>query len=207
MANHALMTVEIRLIDANMTIEIGGAPDQAKALRSRLAALINRPVEGNKLLRLAIETQDLLTRVMPILDEFSDLGWCPIDDAGRPIGARLSAEPSVPDESPATIITTPQGERVSVKSSPWRKFALVFPDDVAVTDRLIEAIERLLDVLYQQAQAWDVPRIGAILDNWQPALVVRVNATEQRVDIDHLPDDVELPTQLSSTPYGNQPVQ
>jgi hypothetical protein len=201
------MTVGITLLDANTTFLIGGTPDQAFALRARLAALMKRPVEGNKLLHLALETQDFETRVMPILDEFSDLGWCPADDAGRPIDVKPYAEPNIPDESRPTLITTPQGERVSVKSSPWREFALVFGNDIPVTETLTEAICRLVDVAYQQAQAWDLPKTGAILTNWQPPLVVTVNPVEHRVDIDRLPDDVELPTQLWSTPYGNQRVQ
>ena len=54
--------------------------------------------------------------------------------------------------------------------APWREFALVFGDDIPVTETLTEAIWRLVDVAYRQAQAWDLPTTGAILKNWQPPL-------------------------------------
>ena len=81
MVELALMTVEITLVDKNRTIAIGGPPDQAIAMQSRLAEEMNLPpTQGNTLLKLTLATRDIKTLVMPILAEFPDLGWRFIDE-------------------------------------------------------------------------------------------------------------------------------
>jgi hypothetical protein len=86
MADFALMTVAITLVDKNRTIAIGGPPDQAIAMRSRLAKEMNLPLPGgDTLLLLTLETKYIRTLVIPILAEFSDLGWHFVDERYNPM--------------------------------------------------------------------------------------------------------------------------
>lgn len=66
MVELALMTVEITLVDKNRTIAIGGPPDQAIAVQSRLAEEMNLPpTQGDILLKLMLSTRDIKTSVAP----------------------------------------------------------------------------------------------------------------------------------------------
>jgi hypothetical protein len=81
MVELALMTVEITLVDKNKTIAIGGPPDQAIAMQSKLAKEMDLPLpKEDALLLLTLETKDFLSLVAPTLREFPDLGWCFIDE-------------------------------------------------------------------------------------------------------------------------------
>jgi hypothetical protein len=78
----ALMTVEIRLVDKEKTIAIGGPPDQALAMCSRLATVMNVPhPESGVVLCLELELSQFEEFVGPLLREFTGLGCSFIDDA------------------------------------------------------------------------------------------------------------------------------
>ena len=80
MKDIAVMTVEVQLIDKRKAIAIGGPPDRARAMRSQLAKEMNIPLpEGDTVLQLALETKEVATLLGPILNNFSDVGWCFID--------------------------------------------------------------------------------------------------------------------------------
>ena len=82
MKDIAVMTVEIQLIDKHKAIAIGGPPDRARAMRSHLAKEMNiRLPEGDTVLQLAVESNEVATLLGPILNNFSDVGWCFIDRA------------------------------------------------------------------------------------------------------------------------------
>ena len=76
----ALVTVEITLLDANKKIFIGGPPDQAIAMQSKLAVTMNASFRQGMLLKLSLRLSDLLNIVIPILDEFSNLCWNSADE-------------------------------------------------------------------------------------------------------------------------------
>jgi len=64
----------------------GGPPDQARAMRSLFATELNVPLpEGDWILRLELESEEVATLLSPMLDEFRNLGWCFIDECGNPI--------------------------------------------------------------------------------------------------------------------------
>jgi hypothetical protein len=73
----ALMTVRLHVIDENKTVNFGGPADQAEELAARLSAEFNVPKDGDHMLALSLNRDDILKRVWPILKEYSDIGWVP----------------------------------------------------------------------------------------------------------------------------------
>lgn len=71
----ALVTVEITLLDANKKIVIGGPPNQAAAMQSKLAAAMNVPFRQGMLLELSLRNSDMRDIVFPIWAEFPNLSW------------------------------------------------------------------------------------------------------------------------------------
>ena len=94
MKDIAVMTVEVQLVDKGKAIAIGGPPDRARAMRSQLANEMNIPLpEGDTVLQLALESQEVAPLLGPILNNFSDVGWCFIDR--RRAGASLVPGPTI----------------------------------------------------------------------------------------------------------------
>ena len=73
----ALMTVRLHMIDQNKTVNFGGPADQAEELAARLSAEFNVPKDGDHMLALSLNRDDIVKRVGPILKEYPDIGWVP----------------------------------------------------------------------------------------------------------------------------------
>jgi hypothetical protein len=80
MGNLALITVSITYTGTDITIAIGGPPDQARNMRSRLAEKMNLvcPI-GDRMLDLELDWEVVETFIKPILAEFPGIGWCYAD--------------------------------------------------------------------------------------------------------------------------------
>jgi hypothetical protein len=76
----ALMTVEITLLDRNETIVIGGPPDEATAMQSKLATAMNVPFRQGMLLELSLGIGDIINVIIPICAEFPNVCWTFADE-------------------------------------------------------------------------------------------------------------------------------
>jgi hypothetical protein len=172
---YALITVQIRLVDMNKTIAIGGPPDQATAFSERLAELMHLPTpkEGG-LLCLSLEKSDFTTCIMPLIDEeFRNLGWCAVDESDSQLWNKfpITFDPEITD----------------------------------ITDELVDTIKVLVETLRAEADKWGLEgSIGAVVGNTEPKLRVAVVPDEKRVYVDQLPPGTEMPTKLSPSPYSEQ---
>jgi hypothetical protein len=171
---YALVTVQIRLVDMNKTIAIGGPPDQATAFSERLAGLmhLSTPKDGG-LLCLSLEKSDLTTCIVPLInEEFPDLGCCAVD--------KLESQPS----DKFTII--------------------FHPEITDITDVLFDTIDVLIEMLRAEADKWGLEgSIGAILETTEPKLRMIMVPDEKRVYVDQLPPGTDMP-KLSPSPYADQ---
>jgi len=91
-SGEALITVELHITDKNLAFALGGKPERAGAFASQLAAELGIPYDADDVLVLHLDHDFVDERILPVLKQYSDLGWTPLENKkhARPAPVRAN---------------------------------------------------------------------------------------------------------------------